>query len=94
MRRKEVLRVVEQIEQLLSTHGHKDKAGWMSGQASALRAAQSEHEVRTIFDRLHSVVPGMGGLMDLQLVGQSGEVDHAARQALDAAADRLYELTC
>lgn len=42
------------------------------------------------FEELHSIVLGIGGLMDLSLEGPSADGES---KELDELADRLYELT-
>jgi hypothetical protein len=89
-----VLRVVHQIIALLASHGHPDKAEWLAQESAALRGPDvSDSTVRESLDKLHGVIPRMGGLMDLSLVGSSGAEEADARQALDRLGEELYELT-
>jgi hypothetical protein len=88
-----VLRVVDQIIPLLASHGHPDKAEWLAQESATLRGPEvSDSTVRESLVKLHGVIPRMGGLMDLSLVGSSAE-EADARQALDRLGEELYELT-
>ena len=90
----EVLRVVDQIIPLLTTYGHPDEAEWLRKESALLRDSKLSHtEIGASLGRLHRIVPGMGGLMDLPMIGSSREQETLAREALDKLGERLYELT-
>jgi hypothetical protein len=89
-----VLQVVDQIIPLLASYGHPDKAEWLSKESALLRDSNvSSSQVRAALHTLHSIVPGMGGLMDLGLAGSSREDEIQARKTLDTLGNELYELT-
>lgn len=90
----EVLQVIDQIVHLLTSHGHPNEAEWLVTEAAVLRDSKlSDTEIQEALHRLHHIVPGMGGLMDLPLTGSSREEEAHARQALDRLSDQLYKLT-
>lgn len=93
-RRVALLEVLEQVMVLLREHGHDDEAVWLGSRAEVIRSpASSDEEIRNAMNELHSIVPRMGGLLDLPLdVGPHGDAA-TARDSLDELADRLYELT-
>jgi hypothetical protein len=94
MKVQEVLRVVDEIVPLLASHGHPDKATWLGKDSALLRNSRlSDSQAREALKRLHRIVPGMGGLMDLPLTGSSPEEEAVARETLDKLGDELYELT-
>ena len=89
-----VLEVVDQIIPLLASNGHPDKAEWLRKESAPLRDSNvSSSDVRAALHKLHSIVPRMGGLMDLGLVGSSREKEIQARKSLDELGDELYGLT-
>ncbi len=94
MKVEEVLGVLDEIIPLMAAHGHPDKADWLGKESTLLRDTHlSDSEARESLQRLHRIVPGMGGLMDLPLTGSSVEEEMVARQTLDKLADQLYQLT-
>ena len=94
MKVQKVRRVVGQIIPLLASYGQQDKAGWLGNESALLGDARlSDMAVSEAFQRLHRIVPGMGGLMDLPLAGLSREEETIARETLDKLANELYELT-
>jgi hypothetical protein len=90
----QIVAVLDQIVALLSVHGHQDRAAFLANEAALLRSPiVTEADVRASLQRLHGIVPGMGGLMDLPLTGASPGDRQQARNALDELGDQLYELT-
>ena len=89
-----LLVVIAEIAALLARYGHKDKADWIEHEASLLRDEHvSDDAKRESIKRLHRIVPGMGGLMDLPMIAPSdGEAD-SAKRALHRLGDELYNLT-
>jgi hypothetical protein len=73
----------------------------LSGQADCLAerlrilddSATSTDSIAMVVRELHGVVPGMGGLTDLYLRGDSRVETEAANAELFRLADQLYELT-
>ena len=89
-----ILGIVDQIIPLLTTHGYPDKAEWLARKAALLRdTALPEGGAKAVLQELHRLVPGMGGLMDLEVTGSSRDEEVRVRQALDRLGDELYELT-
>ena len=89
-----VLRVVDHIIPLLASYGHPDKAEWLMKESALLRDSDvSGTDVRACLRKLHQIVPGMGGLMDLPLAGSSHDEETLARETLDRLGDQLFELT-
>jgi hypothetical protein len=90
----EVLELVDQIIPLLAEYGHSHKADWLREESKILRTpGRSEDEWREAMKKLHAIVPGMGGLMDLPIVTKSPEEQLRVRKELDDLGDRLYRLT-
>jgi hypothetical protein len=74
---------------LLRTFGHSTKAEWLGERLALLQ--QGHGTVQTLVE-LHSIVPGMGGLMDLYL-GEGSAESETANAELARLADQLYEWT-
>lgn len=90
----EVLDVVDRIIPLLANYGHGDKADWLREESKILRTpGRSEDEWREVMKKLHSIVPGMGGLMDLPIYTDSPEERLRVRKELNDLGDKLYRLT-
>jgi hypothetical protein len=88
--------VLSEIVAVLDLHGQADKARWLASRLAMLREPTATSDQRTrVRAELHSVVLGMGGLVDLRLepdpTSRLSVVD--ARKLLLPLADRLYELT-
>lgn len=88
--------VVSQIVDLLDECGRIDEAAWLAARKAVLENVDATADAREhVVGELHSVVPGMGGLMDLSLTPNptSSYSAVSAREKLDSLCDRLYELT-
>jgi hypothetical protein len=70
------------------------QADWLAERLRILDdSATSTESIARVVRELHEVVPGMGGLTDLYLKGDSREETEAANAELYRLADQLYELT-
>ncbi|HWH25191.1 MAG TPA: hypothetical protein VNT53_00915 [Pseudolysinimonas sp.] len=96
MTAKNLVGVVSEIIDLLEQCGHPDRAEWLRERVTTLKADEAVDDARgQVTEELHSVVLGMGGLMDLSLNPAPGSTysSESARERLDELADILYDLT-
>jgi hypothetical protein len=89
-----LIEVLGEICSILESHGHPDFARRLKEQQHILASAVSpSEEIDTVRKRLHSSVPGMGGLADLWLEAPTHEESVRLQEKLESLADELYELT-
>ena len=90
----QVREVVRALATLLSTHEHPSEARWLEEAWVTLGDdTQPPDVVAETLGKLHRIVPGMGGLVDINLADLPGETPRAATHELVRLADELYELT-
>jgi hypothetical protein len=91
MRREEIIALVDSMIRILSGYGQADHVDWLGARRRVLSDPTASNDaLEATIEELHSIVLGMGGLMDLSLEGPSADGD---RKELDELANRLYELT-
>lgn len=67
----ELAGVVVAVREILEAFGYPQKAAWFGERECVLDGALSLDEVTLTVEELHSVVLGMGGLVDLPLAADS-----------------------
>ena len=96
MTQSELIQVLAELNALLTRTGFPDRAAWIHDREGILLDPDATDDGREFArSELHSIVSGMGGLLDLRLVPDASLKLSAreARERLDGLADRLYELT-
>jgi hypothetical protein len=92
----ELIQVLTEISALLERTGHPDRAAWLNSRQGVLLDPVATDDGREFArSEVHSIVSGMGGLLDMRLVPDATLKlsPREARERLDHLADRLYELT-
>ena len=92
--RSRLIEVLGEICGLLEGHGHPAFARRLREQQHIIASsAVPSKEFEAVRKRLHSVVPGMGGLADLWLEAPTHEESVRLQERLESLADELYALT-
>lgn len=86
--------VVRALVDLLSAYGYASEADWLQARLPEISEADKTPEgVADIQGKLHRVIPGMGGLTDIFLRGESDEATQEANAELRRLTKLLWELT-
>ncbi|WP_431279062.1 hypothetical protein [Leifsonia poae] len=90
----QLIDVVRRVIELLEQCGRQENAHWMRERLRLLQVGDAS-ETLACTKELHSIVLGMGGLIDISLEPRDPLSLSAndARASMDELADRLYRLT-
>lgn len=89
-------RTVSEIIGILDECGYSDEANWLSKRLAVLSDPSATADaLEHARNELHTVVPGMGGLLDLDLTPRAGSAmtPERARERMDSLATVLFEGT-